>query len=577
MLFVMITLLLLAGMFLLRLESESILLITGIWAAGWLLIRMISGGYERLKHESSSRTAKVQVKAEEQLNWIVRNGDSSRKKWSEFCRLIASTYSAESALVCIKEGRVYRVKSGYGVDPAELESLSLDDSSQLVRSIGSTKQSIDVSSIRCEETLPEMLMTRFGMTEAYPIMKSDRVDGILFVGSAGAERPLEQRASIQQLCSFAGRHIFTSVAAPTQTDESIFLDTPALGGVATDSKAHKQYFEITAKLFRIYNTDHLFDTFVSSMSRLFRSKGCFLFLPAEKSQVLRMRYSSGSATEDISNQTIEEKSSLFDLLLRRPGGYLIGQLLELTGDNFDLRHLSQSGVELVVPINLPEKRVGLLALSGREEAEPPFSQDDCEMAHTLCQTVEVILESIHQFRRIEELSYTDSMTGLYNHRYFYKRLTEEILRARRFSRYLGLAIFDIDDFKVFNDSYGHQTGDHILRQLGALFLESVRTIDIVCRYGGEEFCVIMPESDENSCRQFMERLRAEVCSHEFRSRFVDKKHKIAISAGGAIFPSDAERADRLIYCADMALLEAKKSGRNACRMFSRLGSKGKSK
>jgi diguanylate cyclase (GGDEF)-like protein len=563
MLFVMITLLLLAGMFLLRLETESILLITGIWAAGWLLVRMVSGSYEKLRHDSTSKITTLQIKAEEQLNSIVRSGDDSRKKWSEFCRLITSVYSAESALVCEREGHVYRVKSGYGVDPAELDSFSLEDSSQLARSLRSAKQHIDVSSLRCEDALPEMLVTRFGMTEAYPILKSDRVDGILFVGSAGADRPVEQKDSIQQLCSFVGRHMFTSIGSQAVSEEPALPQMPSLGSVSSDSKAHKQYFEITAKLFRIYNTDHLFDTFVSSLRKLFRARACFLFLPAEKSQVLRMRYSAGSGGDETSNQTIEEKSSLFDLLLRRPGGYLIGQLLELTGDNFDLRHLSQSGIGLVVPVNLPEKRVGLIALSNRNENEPPFGQDDCEMVHTLCQTVEVILESIHQFRRIEELSYTDSMTGLYNHRYFYKRLTEEILRARRFTRFLGLTIFDIDDFKVFNDSYGHQTGDHILRQLGALFLDSVRTIDIVCRYGGEEFCVIMPESDEDSCRQFMERLRREVSAHEFRSRFVDKKHKIAISAGG----------DRLIYCADMALLEAKKSGRNACRMFSKLGAK----
>jgi diguanylate cyclase (GGDEF)-like protein len=159
------------------------------------------------------------------------------------------------------------------------------------------------------------------------------------------------------------------------------------------------------------------------------------------------------------------------------------------------------------------------------------------------------------------------MTRLYNYRYFYKRLNEEILRAGRFNRYLALAIFDNGHFKQFKDTYGHQAGDDILRQLGGLLLASVRTIDIVSRYGGEEFCIIMPETDEASCRSFMERVRKQIADHEFSNRYAERKHRIMLSGGGAIYPSDARRCDRLIYCADMALLDAKKAGRNCSRMY----------
>ncbi|MBU2625244.1 MAG: GGDEF domain-containing protein [candidate division Zixibacteria bacterium] len=574
MLFALITLLLLVGMFFLRLESNSVLLITGIWAAGWLLVRVIAGGYNSFLNKSSLKVTRLQIRAEEQIRNIIRSDGSVRKKWSDFCRVITSVYGSDSALVCVSEGSGFRVMSGIGIDPSEIKDLSLGVTSELAHELRNNKHVVDVTSVSCDDALPEVLVAQFGINQAYPILKSDSVEGILFVGSGSIAESEEFKDSILNLCSFAGRHLIQPGTVATGVGQTTSAGMSDLNPVSLDSKAHKQYFEITAKLFRIYNTDHLFDTFVSSICRLFQSECCFLFLPAEKSKVLRMRYKSGKGVDELADQTIDEKSSLFDLLLRRPGGYLVDDLLGLTGDNFDLRHLFQHGTEMVVPVNLPEKRAGLLGLVKRVGDTQPYSLDDCEMAHTLCQTVEMILESIHQFRRIEELSYTDSMTGLYNHRYFYKRLTEEILRARRFTRYLGLAIFDIDDFKVFNDSYGHQTGDYILRQLGALFLDSVRSIDIVCRYGGEEFCVIMPESDEDSCQQFMERLRGEVSSHEFRSRFIDKKHDIAVSAGGAIFPSDSERADRLIYCADMALLEAKKSGKNVCRMFSRLSPKG---
>ncbi|MFH2057243.1 MAG: GGDEF domain-containing protein, partial [bacterium] len=171
--------------------------------------------------------------------------------------------------------------------------------------------------------------------------------------------------------------------------------------------------------------------------------------------------------------------------------------------------------------------------------------------------------------KIEEMSYTDSMTGLYNYRYFYKRLKEEILRAQRFSRSLALVIFDIDGFKVFNDTHGHQAGDQLLRQLGKLLAASVRSLDVVSRYGGEEFCIIMPEPGPDDCRTFMERLRKKILEQRFRSKFSNEQHRITVSLGGAIYPNDAQRVDRLIYCADMALLEAKESGRNKSCMYAK--------
>jgi diguanylate cyclase (GGDEF)-like protein len=161
------------------------------------------------------------------------------------------------------------------------------------------------------------------------------------------------------------------------------------------------------------------------------------------------------------------------------------------------------------------------------------------------------------------------MTGLYNYRYFYKRLKEEILRARRFSRQLALVIFDIDGFKVFNDTYGHQSGDFLLEQLGRLLASSVRSIDVVSRYGGEEFCVIMPETNQEDCRAFMERMRSMICNHRFRGKFSNDDYNITVSLGGAIYPNDAQRVDRLIYCADMALLQSKNRGKDQSCLFNK--------
>jgi diguanylate cyclase (GGDEF)-like protein len=159
------------------------------------------------------------------------------------------------------------------------------------------------------------------------------------------------------------------------------------------------------------------------------------------------------------------------------------------------------------------------------------------------------------------------MTEIYNYRYFYKRLNEEVLRARRFERELALVILDIDNFKTFNDNFGHQAGDLILKQLSDLITRTIRSIDVVSRYGGEEFCIIMPDTGFGNCSVFIERLRSQIAEFQFDSALLPKGNHISISVGGAVFPQHASNPDRLIYCADMALLKAKSLGRNQAIMY----------
>ena len=173
-----------------------------------------------------------------------------------------------------------------------------------------------------------------------------------------------------------------------------------------------------------------------------------------------------------------------------------------------------------------------------------------------------LIENAIEYEKIEEMSYTDNLTKLSNHRYFHKRLEEEINRAMRYDRKLALIIFDIDELKPVNDTYGHQAGDAIIRQMGSILKKSIRAIDVVSRYGGDEFCIIMPEADEATCLQFIERLRNKIISSSFSIDGYNESINCTISMGAAIYPIHAKNANKLIYAADMALLEAKETGRN---------------
>lgn len=164
-------------------------------------------------------------------------------------------------------------------------------------------------------------------------------------------------------------------------------------------------------------------------------------------------------------------------------------------------------------------------------------------------------------QELSELAARDGLTGLYNHRSFYILLTEEIARAQRFGRPVSLLMLDVDHFKRVNDTHGHPAGDAILRGLSELLGCEARAIDRICRYGGEEIAVILPETDLAAAAVIAERLRAAVEMQPFKAN-VGLPFRITVSIGAASWPMQADSAQALVAAADVALYAAKQGGRN---------------
>ncbi|HAH19931.1 MAG: hypothetical protein A2Y00_08460 [Omnitrophica WOR_2 bacterium GWF2_43_52] len=179
--------------------------------------------------------------------------------------------------------------------------------------------------------------------------------------------------------------------------------------------------------------------------------------------------------------------------------------------------------------------------------------------------LELFLKRAELYREIQELSITDSLTGVYVRRYFMERFKEEQVRAKQNNLALSFLIIDVDNFKTYNDTYGHITGDFILREIGRILSGSLRQIDMCARYGGEEFCIMLPETIKEKAYLVAERIRLNM--EKARISAFHERFNCTISIGVSSYPEDAEQISRLIDKADKALYIAKAKGRNRVCAF----------
>jgi diguanylate cyclase (GGDEF)-like protein len=286
----------------------------------------------------------------------------------------------------------------------------------------------------------------------------------------------------------------------------------------------------------------------------------YLYEPSQKGDTLR-QWKQGLD----SNIELPSRAG-FAEVCRRFNRSKVKPVADLAGQNQPssrlLRQMGEAGLRHATVFPLGPNRTGLLAWSGGSSSD--------QVARALAQVqphARDLVENAESYERVEALSYTDGLTGLANQRYFHRRLKEEIGRAGRYHRSLALIIFDLDGLKTVNDRFGHLAGDAVLRRLGEILTKSIRAIDIVARYGGDEFCVIMPEADVATCRRFMERLQAKIVNSRFTVGDDQTEIRCTISQGGAVFPEHATDYEKLMHAADTALLKAKEAGRSTYLIY----------
>jgi diguanylate cyclase (GGDEF)-like protein len=191
-------------------------------------------------------------------------------------------------------------------------------------------------------------------------------------------------------------------------------------------------------------------------------------------------------------------------------------------------------------------------------SEDVFDPGDLQSLESVADICAGAIQNARYFDQVRQLAYRDGLTGVFNRRYFETRILEEIARANRYESEVSVLMIDIDHFKELNDEFGHLLGDEVLRRVSALFTHHLRKSDIVCRYGGDEFAVLLPELNKDMAVSVADKLRrlAQI------SEFAGVPRPVTLSIGVAAVPANGLTRDQVIRAADSALYAAKQAGRN---------------
>ena len=261
-------------------------------------------------------------------------------------------------------------------------------------------------------------------------------------------------------------------------------------------------------------------------------------------------------------QDIHQGDALYSQVFRADDCWALrrGRAHRAAPDGFEPRcaHIEGSGHFLCLPLVAQGDTLGVLTMA-RATA---FADVECQTLQTISEQLSLALANIQLQESLRHQSLRDPLTGQYNRRYLDESLPREVARAQRQKTPLAIAMVDIDHFKRFNDTYGHEGGDLLLAAFGRLLAQHARAYDIVCRYGGEEFAVILPGAEAEVAARRLDEMRQALRNLRVLSTDGQSLGTVTMSAGVAVFPADGATSGAVMAAADAALYAAKRGGRD---------------
>lgn len=319
---------------------------------------------------------------------------------------------------------------------------------------------------------------------------------------------------------------------------------------------------LAGSLYLAEAVEHALDMVV----KVFGAKHCALFLYDPTTQELRVRGAYGLSDEYVQAVRVRLGESISGMVM------LTGQPMSSSDLRRDHRKALPQLVrcegmvsQLSTPLLSRGKGIGVVNVYSKQKHI--YSANEITLLSTLANQIALTLENALLFEEMETKATTDRLTGLYNHKHLHEVLSTEMRDAERFDRPLSLLLLDIDHFKNYNDCFGHQAGDSLLKEFAHILRESVRPDDCVGRYGGEEFAVILRDMPVTRAREVAERIRQAVERYPFFGRERQPLGAITVSVGIAQYPLHAGCMEEIVKKADEALYKGKFTGRNKVEVY----------
>ncbi|HYH02538.1 MAG TPA: sensor domain-containing diguanylate cyclase [Bacillota bacterium] len=312
---------------------------------------------------------------------------------------------------------------------------------------------------------------------------------------------------------------------------------------------------------------NMLEQIIDAVQRIFNYDRCCLFIYDEDTNELFSRVQRGFPQE-IESLKIPLEQFWYGKTLKTGQAILIDDLpREIFQGKLDtFRHLELLGDTksfIAIPMTVQSKIIGILLIA--KDTVAGFSHENLRLLFIIANEAALLIQNSRLYEQVYYSSITDGLTGVYNHKYFREQIELQVQQAKEYGFNISLALIDIDHFKSFNDTYGHQVGDIVLKEVARLIQETVPSDNLVARYGGEEFAVIMPDTQIDAAIALCENIRNKIANHFFRAE--DKAMlKVTVSLGVACFPEHIKNLQRmveeLIDLADEYLYYSKDKGRN---------------
>ncbi|MFH2145729.1 MAG: diguanylate cyclase [Candidatus Omnitrophota bacterium] len=320
----------------------------------------------------------------------------------------------------------------------------------------------------------------------------------------------------------------------------------------------------------LLNLEELTNFVVGKIAEILKARNCSLMLINEEEETLTINAAVGLDEAVIKTTRIKLGQSISGWVAKEGEPVLVTDIEnDLKFGRANLPKYKTKSL-LCIPLKVKDNILGVINVADKQIADKDeiFTEDDLRFLGVVCNYAAIAIENAQLYGTLKNLARTDGLTGLFNHRYFQTHLSSEIDRVQRYSRNLSLLMFDIDFFKKFNDTYGHPMGDMVLSQIAKVIRKSVRKVDIPCRYGGEEFAVILPETKLKESVVVAEKIRKSVEDLRFDVGKGMGKKKMTISGGVAAFKSGMSK-EELVMHADEVLYKAKNEGKNRICIFTK--------